>query len=258
LGLGTGIGLAASWGYPTYYGPYVPYGYWGRPLGWGFGGWGLGTTVYSSGYYVYYNPYYVVGTYPVVYAQPIPVAIQAPPGTPAANFTASDTDTPAAPPDNIAFDMARQSFKRGDYAAALRDVDNALRKSSSDAVMHEFRALTLFALRDYRQSAAVVHSVLSVGPGWDYTTMTSLYSDPFTYTEQLRNLEEYAHSHPRAADAHFLLGYHDMIGSRNDDAAAELKQVVQLMPSDRLAVRHQRLGADADQPHPIKYRKLVK
>ena len=59
----------------------------------------------------------------------------------------------------------------------------------TDAVLHEFRALVLFAMGDYRQSAAVVHSVLAVGPGWDWTTMSSLYPDPNRYTQQLAALE---------------------------------------------------------------------
>ena len=242
-GGGFGVGISSGWGYPSYYGPYGAYGYWGRPLGWGFGGWGLGTTVYSSGYYSYYNPYYYPSAYPAVvydYSRPISVAIQAPPGAPSTIYdgTSSPNSIPPAtspPLDNPAFDMARDSFKRGDYVTALRDVDAAIKRSPTDAVMHEFRSLTLFALRDYRQSAAVAHSILAVGPGWDYTTMSSLYPDPFVYSEQLRHLEEYAHEHPRAADAHFLLAYHEMIGSRKDEALTELRQVVKLMPTDRLA-----------------------
>ena len=105
----------------------------------------------------------------------------------------------------------------------------------TDAVLHEFRALVLFALRDYRQSAAVTHSVLAVGPGWDWTTMSSLYADPAQYAQQLATLEEYTREHPRAADAHFLLGYHYMIGSHSEAAAAELHATVKLMPTDRLA-----------------------
>ncbi len=237
-GAGWGIGIGTGWGYPAYYGPYGPYGYWGRPLGWGFGGWGLGTTVYTSGYYVYTNPYYVPGIYPTVvydYSRPIPVVVQAPPGTPSASLPG--LPPPESPPilDNPAFDAARDAFKRGDYQVALTHVDNAIRRSPSDAVMHEFRSLVLFALHDYRQSAAVAHSVLAVGPGWDYTTMSSLYPDPFVYSEQLRRLEDYTREHPKAADAHFLLAYHSMISSRKEVAIEELRQVIRLMPEDRLA-----------------------
>lgn len=233
---GIGVGAGSGWGYPAYYGPYGRYGYWGRPLGWGFGGWGLGSWVYSSGYYPYYNPYYAVGSYPVVvynYARPIPVAVQAP-ASPVSGAPTLLND-PSTDPGNPAFDAARQAFTQGDYMTALSNVDSALAKSQSDAVMHEFRSLVLFALGDYRQSAAVIHSVLAVGPGWDWTTMSGLYPDPQIYSDQLRRLEQYANGHPQAADAHFLLAYHDMIGNRKDDAAAELQQVVRLMPTDRLA-----------------------
>ena len=237
-GSGWGVSISNGWGYPAYYGPYGPYGYWGRPLGWGFGGWGLGTTVYTSGYYVYENPYYSPVIYPNVvydYSHPIPVMARAPQATSSASLPG--LPPPESPPilDNPTFDAARESFRRGDYQRALAGVDSAIRSSPSDAVMHEFRSLVLFALRDYRQSAAVAHSVLAVGPGWDYTTMSSLYPDPFVYSDQLRQLDDYVRQHPRAADAHFLLAYHNMINSRKEEAVAELQQVISLMPNDRLA-----------------------
>lgn len=235
-GSGFGIGVGSGWGYPVYYGPYGRYGYWGRPLGWGFGGWGLGTAVYSSGYYPYYNPYYSVAAYPNVvynYSTPIPVAVQAPAGALAANV--NNPYASNQPQGNPAFDAARDAFRQGDYLTALSNVDAAIKQSQTDSVMHEFRSLTLFALHDYRQSAAVIHSVLAVGPGWDWTTMSSLYPDPAIYTEQLQTLENYAASNPRAADAHFLLAYHDMIGNQKGAAARELRTVTALMPNDRLA-----------------------
>jgi tetratricopeptide (TPR) repeat protein len=237
-GSGWAVSVGNAWGYPAYYGPYGPYGYWGRPLGWGFGGWGLGTTVYTSGYYVYENPYYSPVIYNTVvydYSRPIPVVTQVA-ATNGAALSSGGPATGSAPQvNNPAFDAAREAFRRGDYAQALANIDAAIRATPSDAVMHEFRSLVLFAMRDYRQSAAVAHSVLAVGPGWDYTTMSSLYPDPFTYSAQLRQLEDYTRQHPRAAEAHFLLAYHSMINSRKDAAIQELQQVVSLMPNDRLA-----------------------
>jgi hypothetical protein len=56
--------------------------------------------------------------------------------------------------------------------------------------MHEFRALTQFALGDYRNSAATIHSVLAVGPGWDWATMRELYPSIEVYTEQRKALEK--------------------------------------------------------------------
>jgi len=238
-GGGWGIGIGSGWGYGGYGGygyPYGPYGYWGRPLGWGFGGWGLGGLAYNSGYYPYYNPYYVpVVNQPIVYnySTPIPVATQDP-GVAVAD-TAADEPPPVPQSDNPDFDAAREAFKVGDYGAALASVDAAIAKVSTDAVLHEFRALVLFAMQNFQQAAGVIHSLLAVGPGWDWTTMSSLYADPDIYTQQLRVLEDYTLAHPKAADAHFLLAYHYTICSHSDAAAAQLQQVVRLMPSDRLA-----------------------
>ncbi len=230
---GGGVGVGVGWGYGGgYVGPYGAYGYVGRPLGWGFGGWGLGTIAYSSGYYPYSNPYYgpyagQPGAYN--YMNPIPVAAQMDPAMQGAG------DDPAPQPDNPAFDEARAEFQRGHYSTALTNVDAAVRAVPTDAVAHEFRALVLFSLREYRQAAAVAHSVLAVGPGWDWTTMSSLYADPAIYSQQLQDLEEYSREHPKAADAHFLLGYHYMIGSHSEEAAREFHLAARLAPSDRLA-----------------------
>ena len=118
----------------------------------------------------------------------------------------------SAPPDETVvsqattvFDSAREAFKNGDYAKALELVDQALKTTPNDAALHEFRALCLFALKRYDEAAAVLYAVLSVGPGWDWTTLISLYGDPETYTQQLRALESYCSQHPQSAAARFVL-----------------------------------------------------
>jgi hypothetical protein len=90
-------------------------------------------------------------------------------------------------------------------------------------------------MQDYKQAAGVIHSLLAVGPGWDWTTMSGLYADPDTYTRQLRALEQFVLANPKAADAHFLLAYHYTTTGHSAAAANQLQQVVKLMPSDRLA-----------------------
>jgi Flp pilus assembly protein TadD len=64
---------------------------------------------------------------------------------------------------------AMVAFKEGDYATALNLVNQEIRKSPEDGVLHEFRALVLFANKDFQQAAATIHSVLAVGPGWDWS-----------------------------------------------------------------------------------------
>jgi tetratricopeptide (TPR) repeat protein len=211
------------------YGGYGNGGYGGYPLGWGLGGWGMGSLLYGSGYLPYSNPYYgggyggggygggAGGSYN--YSQPIPVA---------SNGTNSGTENPD-------FQAALAQFKAGDYRSALALVDTAIKAQPSDAVMHEFRALVLFALQDYTQSAATIHSVLAVGPGWDWPTLASLYGDINLYTSQLRALEGFVKTNPDKGDARFLLAYHYLTEGHKDAAATQLKQVVLVAPSDRLA-----------------------
>ena len=98
-------------------------------------------------------------------------------------------DTQAAPPPaEVAdpamakFDAARQAFASADYAGALRLTDEALKVLPNDATLHEFRALVLFAVGKYDLAAGPLYAVLSVGPGWDWTTMAGLYPNIDVYT----------------------------------------------------------------------------
>ena len=134
-----------------------------------------------------------------------------------------------------AYQAARDQFYNGDYAGALAKANLALGNLPTDATLHQFRALCLFAEEDYRSAAAAVNSVLSVGPGWDWTTLSSLYASTDTYTSQLRTLESYVDQNPQAAFAHFLLAYHYITCGYNDEAASELRATIELEPSDTVA-----------------------
>lgn len=215
----SGIGISLGYG-----GLGIGYGYGpGYPLGWGYSGWGLGRNYYRSGYLSYYNPYCMPATGVAVYnyTQPIPVVVN---GNNAAQGVAAQN-----------FDAARQLFMEGDYIAALSLVDQSIKDQPSDAVLHEFRSLVLFAMGDYDNSAATIHSVLSVGPGWDWSTMIGLYPNPDVYTGQLRALEQHVAASPNQASGRFLLGYHYITTGNLTAAAYELKQVTALVPNDRTA-----------------------
>jgi hypothetical protein len=79
--------------------------------------------------------------------------------------------------------------------------------------------------------------VLAVGPGWDWTTLISLYPEVGVYTAQLRALEEFCRAHPESATAHFVLVYHYLTEGFTDPAIAVLKQVVALKPSDTVSAK---------------------
>jgi len=198
-------------------------GGWGRPIGWGLGGWGLGRIYYSSGYSNYYNPYYNYGyggNQFFNYGQPFPVSM--------------NNNSPSDEAEQL-FTAAREAFMAADYPAALQNVDAAIQISQNDAVMHEFRGLTLFAMGSYQESAAVLHSILSVGPGWDWPTLRGLYPSLDLFTNQLRTLEARRDQTPERADLRFLLAYFYLAEGYNDAAASQLARVVAINPNDQLA-----------------------
>jgi len=134
-------------------------------------------------------------------------------------------------------DAAHNAFTQGDYAGALSQCDKAIALQPNNSLLHEFRGLALFALHRYDEAAGAVYAVLSNGPGWDWTTLSSLYPDVGVYTEQLRALEQYARLHADSAAAKFLLAYNYTICGHTDAAANELKAVLQVNPKDRLSAQ---------------------
>lgn len=190
--------------------------------------WGLNRLAYGFGYWGYSNPYYTE-SYPIDggvaldYSQPIAVE-----STPAV----SAQPVEAAPPAMTDFDAARQAFYQGDYALALSSTNKALAAMPNDPIIHEFRSLVLFAQGKYHEAAAGLYSVLSVGPGWDWTTLSSLYPNVDVYTKQLRALETRVKQNPQAADARFVLAYHYLTCGSKDAAASQLKKLYERTPQD--------------------------
>jgi tetratricopeptide (TPR) repeat protein len=187
--------------------------------------------LYNWGYSNYVNPYYTsvavpVASQPVVYDYSTPINVQSAPPEQSTTDVALQT-----------FDSAREAFKNGDFATALKLADQAIAKMPNDASLHEFRALVLFALGRYEEAAAPLYAVLAVGPGWDWTTLIGLYPSIDVYTEQLRALEAYVRAHTNSAPARFVLAYQYLTQGHNDAAIDQLKQVVALQPSDKLSAQ---------------------
>jgi len=222
----------------------------------GIGAWGIGSAVYNWGYRPYVNPY--VMTQPVVIQQPVPTTVvvqQFDPTTvvvqqPATMVEAAPVDysqplsTSAPPPEPMAsdpamqsFDAARAAFKAGNYSEALQQTDLALKTLPSDAAIHEFRALCLFAMKQYDQAAGTLYAVLSAGPGWDWTTLCGLYPSVDVYAAQVHALEDYRNAQPQSASARFVLGYHYLTQGHTEAAIEELKEVMKLQPADQLSAQ---------------------
>ena len=202
-----------------------------RPYYWGLGGWGLGSIMYNSGYLGYSNPYYRgpgrVGVGVYNYSQPIIVDYTA------AGLAANKPQQ--GNPGEATLNAAIDAFQQNDYDRALDIVNKGITKYPDDAVMHEFRALVLFAREDYQQAASTIHAVLAVGPGWDWKTLSSLYANLNLYTAQLRKLEDFTIANPEDVGSRFLLAYHYISCGHNESAARHLTRVVKLVPGDRVA-----------------------
>ena len=242
-------------------------GGWWAPLAFGAATWGLASTVggwglgygsmgYGGGGYV--NPYYssipaaVAASSPYDYSQPVVVnnyitndgdlsnssdAQGGVGGTAAGGAGGNATAAPVNNEANAAVDDALAKFKTGDYAGALAGFDRAVKASPKDSVIHEVRALTLFALGRYPEAAATLNSVLVSAPGMDWTTISNVYGSVDAYTAHLRKLEDFCRANPDSASGHFVLAYHYLVGGHADMAAEALKIVVAKQPGDLVAKR---------------------
>lgn len=220
-----------SWYYPRPY-PGYTVGY-SRPICWGLVAWGLGSLVYDCGYYSYWNPYlppaYVYADTVIRYDRPISVV--------ASDYPTGDEEksTLAATLSAESLERSRSAFKREDYLAALKDVDESISHQPGDSALHEYRALVLFALGKYDEAAGVLNPVLASGPGWDRETMVGLYRTEDAYTNQLARLENYVEGTPDRAAPRFLLGYHYLVAGDMEKARNEFDEVVQIQPKDGIA-----------------------
>jgi tetratricopeptide (TPR) repeat protein len=216
-----GLGSVSSFGVYDYFPT------WGMS---NYSGWGLGSLASDWLYSGYTNPYNAT----MVAAQPAQTTVVYDYSQPI-NVAATPPDSSVAESTEQVFSAARDAFMAGDYQRALDLADQVLKQTPNVPVVHEFRALALFALKRYDEAAAVDYAVLSAGPGWNWATMAGLYPDVETYTNQLRALEAYVRSNPNSAPVHFLLGYHYLVQGHKENAGSQFAQVVQLQPQDQLS-----------------------
>jgi hypothetical protein len=274
VGAGNRYGSYGGWGgsypgyYPRSYGSWYS-GSWSNwpvyPAVWAGGAALTSLGLAASDSFTYSNPYATSVSEPVYnYSQPIPVYVESQPAdtTVVVNFpadeapatpgltdpsaTAPAAQTPEQPSANEdpkvkkavgLFDQARELFKHADYTGAQKKVDEAIGILPQDRMLHEFRALVLFAERDYSQSAAALYAVLASGPGWNWDTLKSFYSDVDHYTRQLRALEADTRDKPKSVEDRFVLAYHYFVIGQTDAAVKELEVVTKLQPEDKLSAQ---------------------
>jgi len=219
------------WGH-SYWGCYSPW--YSHHHGWGFGSWCA--TGWDGGYcgfgividpcYTYYNPYYVVCE---TYYEDIPYFDYSQP------LVIGDEGIRRTEDGVELVEAARVAFARGEYNEALRLVSYAAEQMPNDPDVHQLRSIILFAMGDFKESAAAANAALSVGQGWSWDAIRSLYGENGAYSAQYRGLEEFVAENPNLPEGRFLLGYHYMMLNFKDAARRELGQAVRLQPKDQVS-----------------------
>jgi tetratricopeptide (TPR) repeat protein len=166
---------------------------------------------------------------------PVDVQVTVPDKTDAAGAGLDDAQKSAQDQAVELFDQASAAFQDAKYSEAQRLVEQAISKLPGDTTLHEFRALTLFAQKKYKEAAGAIYAVLAAGPGWDWQSLKSFYPDVKTYTAQLRDLEQFQRANPTAAYASLLLAYHYITLEYVDEAIKQLQNALKAEPKDELS-----------------------
>jgi tetratricopeptide (TPR) repeat protein len=211
---------------------------------------------FTTGYGTYRNPFVVEQKTPVPpyldYSKPLEnipddelpstsTAVSEQPGEPAAEDGKETIEeirdyrlrSPEVKEGLKSFEAATDAFQAGKFDQALKLIDAALEQLPYDSALHEFRGLVLFAREDYQGAAATIYSVLSVSPGWNWTTLSGLYGDTGEFSRQLKKLEAYHRKNPKSAAAAFLKAYHYTTCHHNEAAVKLFESVVKSFPEDR-------------------------
>ena len=240
----------ANWnhGYPGYgyggYGYHHFYPYFGYPF---FAGslwspfwWSIGP-YYGWNDYPYASYYYGAdyGYQPSAY---IATANYMPSESYTANYEPTPPPSAERPATGEGTDWGMQylggaldAFRQGAYADALRLASHAAIEMPQNAKPHELMSLAAFALADYRGANLEAHAALSLGPAAEWRTLYTYYGDLPAYTKQLDALVDFVRAHKDAADARFVLAYHNLMMGHADAAKAQFEKVLAKIPQDQLA-----------------------
>lgn len=183
---------------------------------------------YPYSYYCYAYPQYADYALPYAgtiegYGAPVPAANESGP----ANATEGEKYLADA----------RKVFSTGDYREALRLASHASIELPRDAQAHGLMSLCLFALKDYRGAAIEAHAAADLGPLPGSSAVITLYGNITAYNGHYEELVKFVRDNPKLPEGQFLLGYHDLILGKKDQAKQHLNQSLSLMPGDTIAER---------------------
>jgi hypothetical protein len=218
--------------------------------------WGFDPVAYSD-YWPYCDYYGYGGGYgPDYYADSAFASAPVDEGSEAIveDQLAAEQETAASASDwgDRFLDSSIDAFRQGQYADALRLANHAAVEMPKNAKPHEIMSLALFALGDFRGANLESHAVLALGAPCDWPTLYSYYGNVATYAKQLDRLADYIRKNPNAADARFVLAFHDLMLGHKDAARVQFEKVIVKVPQDKLAIAQiKSLGGTVETKTPV-------
>lgn len=135
---------------------------------------------------------------------------------------------------------AETAFRSGDYEQAVRWANHAIVEMPRHGKHYLFLSQALFAVGEYRESAATVQqgmTLLNTSDWGDVVKNFRRYYTSSDYVDQVRRLEKFVEDNPEAAYARFLLGYHYGFLGYPTEARRELTKAAELEGRDEMAGR---------------------
>ncbi len=134
--------------------------------------------------------------------------------------------------------LAEQAFRERRYDDAARLVNHALIEDGNNGKLHLFASQALFALGDYRASAAAIQRGAAVLDRNEWGFVVENFKKFYRgkdYVMQMDELVKFMKENPDEAYAYFLRGYHYKYLGYDEAARKQLARAVELESRDQLA-----------------------
>lgn len=136
----------------------------------------------------------------------------------------------------ISTEKAKSLFKKREYSAAEKQLDEVIKQLPKNADAYQFRSLTHFTQSDWANSAADAYDAMSNGNTWTRDVLKSVYGPESIryYDNQLRQLKRVVELNP-SMQSHFLLAYHHLVNGQWEEGKIQLEEVLALQPQEQLS-----------------------
>lgn len=136
------------------------------------------------------------------------------------------------------YEAAQLAFARGEYEAALRELQHALIEAPRYAPLYELAAQAHFALAEFDRASAAAHEAMALSEQSDWGWLVENYERFYrgsAYVDQMNVLNEHLKAEPDDLDARFVRAYQFAFLGYADAAKKDLDKLLAEAPEDQLA-----------------------